>query len=354
VVGDGELGNYVSVDPSRNPHAAGAQFLDEQQGLIKRQFQTSLESTFLCGIEEGQNHPLTGALGKGVVDLTKLTGYNANVFRLPFNFELLGKAVGLDIAYDILRGDIRFDSEGIHILNAPLRFNPGPTQLTKLASDYAEGILGAVSRFFVAGELEPSQNNTTDKHQAAIGLGEDALNQLLAAAVLSGLVDLDVDANFYTNNKITPAKSLAPMGGSASRLAPEIDVNLDGRTDADDGLVPLLLRVRADKRVAPMLTFLSAAEVAAMSQDVIERQGPVGTPEPEEPMATDAAEGPPVPQAPVIDPNGRYFKLALPNLELAVYRTAAIPESEGGVKTYCEQSVPTSYNPTLQAKGLCS
>lgn len=351
VTGDGELGNYVSVDPSRNPHAAGAQFLDEQQGLIKRQFQTSLEGTFLCGIEEGQNHPLTGALGKGVIDLNKLTGYNANIFRLPFNFELLGKSVGLDIAYNILLGDIRFDSEGIHIENAPLRFNPGPTQLTKLAADYADGILGAVSRFYTSSEPQPSKNNTSENHQAAVGLGEDAINQVLSAAVLSGLIDLDVDANFYTKNGINPNKALAPMGGSASRLAPEIDVNLDGKTDADDALSPLLLRVRADKRVAPMMTFLTADEIAKMSQDVIARQGPAGTPEPQ----AEATDGPvAAPNAPLVDPNGRYFKLALPNLELAVYRTAAVPESEGGVRTYCERPVPTSYNPVLQAKGLCT
>jgi len=349
VVGDGELGNYVTVDPSRNPHAAGAQFLDEQQGLIKRQFKTSLEGTFLCGIEEGQNHVLTGALGKGVLDLTKLTGYNANIFRLAFNFELLGKAVGLDIAYNILLGDIRFDSEGIHILNAPLRFNPGPTQLTKLAADYAEGIIGAVSRFFTSAELEPSQNNTTENHQAALGLGEDAINQVLSAAVLSGLVDLDVDANFYSKNKITPTKSLAPMGGSASRLAPEIDVNLDGRTDSEDALSPLLLRVKADKRVTPMLTFLSASEVQRMAQEVIARQGPAGTPDPQGTDDPVAAPGPSI-----VDAEGRYFKLALPNLELAVYRTTPVPESEGGVRTYCERPVPTSYNSTLTAKGLCA
>jgi hypothetical protein len=57
--------------------------------------------------------------------------------------------------------------------------------------------------------------------------------------------------------------------------------------------------------------------------------------------------------APIVDPNGRYFRLSIPNLELAVYRTAPVPESEGGVKTFCERVIPTSYNGTLEAKGMC-
>ncbi len=346
VVGDGELGNYVSVDPSRNPHAAGAQFLDEQQGLIKRQFQTSLEGTMLCGIEEGQNHPLTGALGKSVLDLEKLTGYNANFQRLPFSFTLFGKTISLDIAYDILRADaIRFDSDGIHIVNAPLRFNPGPTLLTQLASSFSQGLLGAVSRWMTADEAQPSLDNTNQDHKVAIGLGEDALSQVFSAASLGGLVDLDIDANWWTTNKITPQKALAPMGGNDSRLAPDIDVNLDGQKDDLDKQVPLLLQVRTDKRVPPMLTFLNAQEAMELANTVVMKPAPDATPQP----TPSSSEKVP----PAVDPNGRYFRLSIPNLELTVYRTAPVPESEGGVKTFCERVVPTSYNGTLEAKGMC-
>ncbi len=352
VIGDGELGNYVSVDTSRNPHAAGAQFLDEQQGLIKRQFQTSLEGTFVCGIEEGQNHPLTGALGKATLDIEKLTSYNQNFLRLPFSFNLFGKSVALDIAYNLLRAEaIRIDSDGIHIINAPLRFNPGPSALTKLASDFSDGIVAAVSRWAASGEPEPTTNNTTENHQVAIGLGEDVFSQIFSAASLAGLIDLDVDANFYSTNKITPNKSLAPMGGNDSRLANDIDANLDGRKDDLDKQVPLLLRVRSDKRVSPMLTFLTQEEVQLMAQTVVQKPAPGATPQPSPTPDTTPGRGPG--ENSIVDPNGRYFRLILPNLELAVYRTAPVPESMGGVKSYCEKVVPTTYNPTLEAKGLC-
>ncbi|MFO1464757.1 MAG: hypothetical protein U1F66_13400 [bacterium] len=348
IIGDGPLGRPLYVDSSRNPLAAGLELLDWQQGLLLTQFNNILNGTLLCGVEEGINNTTSGALGKAVVDLeTKLTGYNANIFRLPFSFALLGKTVALDIGYDILKGDIRFDAEGIHIINAPLRFNPGPSALTKLASDFSDGILGAVTRWTTASEPEPQLDNTTENQKIALGIGEDALSQVFSAASLAGLIDLDVDANFYTNNKITPQKALAPMGGNDSRLAPEIDVNLDGQKDNRDKEVPLLLRVRSDKRVPPMLTFLTAAEAQELATTVVQKPAPGATPEPS-PTPDSTAKKPPI-----VDPNGRYFRLTIPNLELAVYRAAPVPENEGGYNTYCERVIPTSYNGTLEAKGLC-
>lgn len=351
IVGDGPLGRPLYVDSSRNPLAAGLELLDWQQGLLLTQFNNILQGTLLCGVEEGLNNTNSGALGKAVTDLEKLTGYNQNIFRLPFQFNLLGKSVALDIAYNILKGDIRFDSDGIHIVNAPLRFNPGPSALTKLAADFGDGILAAVSRWAASGEPEPTTNNTTDNHQVAIGLGEDVFSQIFSAASLAGLVDLDVDANFYSTNKITPNKSLAPMGGNDSRLANDIDANLDGRKDDLDKQVPLLLRVRSDKRVSPMLTFLTKEEVQMMAETVVQKPAPGATPQPSPTPDTTPGRGPG--ENSIVDPNGRYFRLTLPNLELAVYRTAPVPESMGGVKTYCEKVVPTTYNPTLEAKGLC-
>lgn len=351
IVGDGPLGRPLYVDSSRNPLAAGLELLDWQQGLLLTQFNNILQGTLLCGVEEGLNNTNSGALGKAVTDLEKLTGYNQNIFRLPFQFDLLGKSVALDIAYNILKGDIRFDSDGIHIVNAPLRFNPGPSALTKLAADFGDGILAAVSRWAASGEPEPTTNNTTDNHQVAIGLGEDVFSQIFSAASLAGLIDLDVDANFYSTNKITPNKSLAPMGGNDSRLANDIDANLDGRKDDLDKQVPLLLRVRSDKRVSPMLTFLTKEEVQMMAETVVQKPAPGATPQPSPTPDTTPGRGPG--ENSIVDPNGRYFRLTLPNLELAVYRTAPVPESMGGVKTYCEKVVPTTYNPTLEAKGLC-
>ncbi|HCU24505.1 MAG TPA: hypothetical protein DF383_05765 [Deltaproteobacteria bacterium] len=324
-VGDGELGNYITVDVSRNPYAAGVAYLDEQQGIIKRQFKTSLDTTFVCGIEEGLKHPIEGAFGKGLVDLENLTGYNRNLFRLPLRQDLLGKTLRLDIAYNLLKAEnIRFDAAGMYVSNMPLRFNPDPEVLQQLAHDFTDGIIGTVSRWSALNEAEPTRGSTTPKHLAALGLGEDALNQALAAASLAGMIDLDIDANWYTDNHATPAKAFAPQGGNDSRLANGIDVNLDGHIDDGDKKVPLLLQVRSDKRVPPMVSLLSKNEVAEL-------------------VAADAG----------IDPEARLLRVMIPNLELAVYRTAPVPESQGGVKTFCEKTIPTGYNSTLDAKGLC-
>src|SRR5262249_19800259 len=213
----------IFVDSSRNPLAAGLELLDWQQGLLLTQFNNILNGTLLCGVEDGVNNTNSGALGKAIVDLEKLTGYNANIFRLPLNLTLIGKTLSMDVAYDILRASaINFDPQGIHIINAPLRFNPGPTVLTQLAKDLADGIVGSVSRWMDDSETQPQRGATNEDHTVALGLGEDALNQIFAAAVQSGFLDLDVDANFYTTNGITPTKALAPEGGNDSRLANDI------------------------------------------------------------------------------------------------------------------------------------
>jgi len=348
VIGDGDNGNFVSVDVSRNPHAAGAAFLDSQQGLVKRQFNTSIEATLLCGIEDGVNNANSGALGKTVADLEKLTGYNSNIFRIPLNFSLLGKNISLDIAYDVLKGDIKFDAQGLHITDIPLRFNPGPVDLTNISKDATvfktnDGIVGAVARWVKNDEQPPAKSPTTPLQNAGIELSEDAVNQALAAANLDGLIDLNVDANFYTNLGITPIEKLSSNGNS---LAPNVDMNLDGKVDELDQVGPVLLEVRTDKHTSPMLTFLSKDEVKALATaEGIAEKPSMATPVPV------PTGGPIAMQAPFFTTGGTYFRLALANVTLTAYREQSVPDELGGSRTYCKRQ--WADDPSIADKGFC-
>ncbi len=343
VVGDGELGNFVTVDVSKNPHAAGAAYLDSQQGLVKRQFNASIEGTLVCGVEEGMNHPLTGALGKGVLDIEKLTGYNQNLFRIPLNFKLLGKDLQLDIAYHLLKGEVKFDTQGIHVRGVPLRFNPGPVKLVELAQELSTGIIGSVSRWVSNTEPSPEQSLTTGVHPLGVQLGEDAINQVLAAANLAGLLDIDLDANFYTSLGMTPIEKLAP---NANSLAPNVDLNLDGEYDEEDQLTPVLMRIQTDKRTPPMLTFLTQAEIDAYAAEEADN------------MAAGSGEPPPDPTGGPVEekkaffvPEGKYFRVTLANVEFTAYRQNRIPDELGGSQTYCKKQWADDVS--IKQKGFC-
>lgn len=347
IVGDGPLGRPVYVDSSRNPLAAGLELLDWQQGLLLTQFNQIIEGTLLCGVEEGLNNASTGALGKNVADLESLLSTNANVFRIPINFNLFGKQVQLVVAYNLLRGTIKFDSQGIHIRDIPLRVNPGPVQLVDLASDLSKGLIGSVSRWVGSNESSPQQGLTTEEHQVLLQIGEDGLNQAFAAATLAGLVDLTVDANFYNDLGSIPAEKLAPNGSS---LAANIDLNFDGKIDDEDQNAPVALEVKTDKAIPPMLTFLTDAEVAKLAQEEAERLeagsgGTAATPAPE-------PSGSPTPTTKAFfEPGGKYFRLALANLEITTYVNQKVPKELGGFQTYCKRQ--WSDPPSVAAKGFC-
>jgi hypothetical protein len=337
-IGDGPLGSMVSVNADRNPYAAGFEFLDQQQGLVRKLFNDTLETTFLCGIENGLNNNLTGIFGKGANDI-ELINSNPNAFRLPLAFDFLGKHFPIDVALNVPRGEIEFDSEGIHVRDVPVRINPNLNELNSLASLHTEGVLASVSRFMTSDEPGPQRNITTDIHKVGLLLGEDAINQALFTANLMGLLDLDVDADFYAQTGFTPTSRLLPLGSMF--LTNQVDVNMDGN-DQNDAQVPVLLKIRTDKSRPPMLSFLSEAEttrLVAKEQALIDdagNQDPSG--------GTDTRE-------PRFKSGSRYFRLAASGLEIAVFEQE--PKPEAGATTFCNVPVPTTDNANLTAKGFC-
>lgn len=350
VIGDGPLGSFVSVNTDRNPFAAGLEFLQEQQGLVTDLFDKTLETTFLCGIENGVNHDLVGVLGKAAQDIEKLKNYNQNPFRLSFDFDIeaLSKSLGLDVAINLPKGDIKFDEEGIHVQEVPIRVNPRPGDLTVLALKYSEGILGAVSRRHQESEAEPLAHLTNDTHKLGLLVGEDVINQALFAANLSGLLNLDIDANFYANLGAVASDKLLPNGSMF--LTQGVDVNMDGN-DQNDADTPVLLQVRTDPKRPPMVTFLTEDEVkhlAAKEQEILDASdtggdgdgdGDGGDPAPPEVVPNHFKEGEP------------YFRFAVSGLELAVFEQEKVDGA--AAKQFCNVPLPHTDNPTLKARGLC-
>lgn len=352
--GGGPLGKVGWVNSARNPLASGLELLDWQSDLVNQLFRTTMGATLTCGIEEGMNHPDTGMLGAGAKDLEDILSRNDNVFRLPlenFGKELLGKFLDIDLAFDVLGAEIAIDHEGLHVRNAPLRVNPGPRLLRKIMNPEGNGI-GMVTRPPMMGEEEPQQNLTNDNHKAALLLGEDALNMFLAAAVHSGIADLDIDAKFYKDLGIIPTPDIAPMG---SKLAAKVDINRDGTVNEIDDFTPVRWSIRFNPRTPPMLTMLSDAQVKRLAEQEA-MQGEAGG----ENGGDSSGDGGEPPATPPDDttvkkaffvPGEGVMRLSLPNMEIAAYKEEAIPASQGGRRTYCKH--PWSDPPGFAAQGFC-
>ncbi len=327
LTGDGPLNNYVHVNSSRNPAAAGLESFDAQSGAISQQFKSGFESTILCGVEAGLNHKDNG-LPKWDVDLQKLVSYNnLNPFRVPLEFEMMNKLVGLDIAYDILRGNIQFSNRGIQVSNIPVRITPSPRILNhfvdlfngsiaekdqnaeekKLLSTPDKNTLGSLSVPLQIPELASSLPATDEKKNFSLSLSEDALNQALFAATLAGMLDLDIDSNFYTNNEISFISKATPTAGGMFDVP--IDVNQNGVDD--DRNLPVLLRLRMNPASPPALHFLNKDEVNDLAQKVK--------------TAGDKD----------LNKKLHYFRLSLSNFEMSFYRLTPIPRELGGYKTFC-------------------
>src|SRR4030095_12603967 len=132
IEGGNGLGGYIHIDSTRHPSASGLELTENGRGTVAKQFYDTVSRTILCGIENGlnapehfniDNPPATG-MGYWIADLKNLVGYNnLNPFRIHLEFDLLNKLVGIDIAYDALRGDITFNDRGLQIQNVPLRIS---------------------------------------------------------------------------------------------------------------------------------------------------------------------------------------------------------------------------------------
>ncbi|MBI2336906.1 MAG: hypothetical protein HYU97_09135 [Deltaproteobacteria bacterium] len=354
LIGDGPFGNVSYVNSKRNPLAAGFEYLTNDRGLVENMFIDILERVILCDVEDGLNHPTVGALGKHVKDIEKLTKYNQNPFRFLIDTEitLLDKLLQMDVAYNVLRGDIDIDDDGIHIRNVPLRINPGQSKLNQLRSkdEFKTGVIGPLTRVAPANLGQNAifdRENYTKNNQYNIGLAlsEDAINQALFAANISGLLDLDVDPNFYDRAGIIPIEEVAPTLGKFSQ---GFDLNKNGKVDAEDknvfgaggsiteDLIPVRLSLRSNKHLAPMLTLLTDQEAKAIVDafNAI-NQASLNNNDNEASSPSDENK-----KSFALDPTKRYFKFVLPDVELSIYALQPISVDKGGYGEFCKVTDP--------------
>ncbi|MBL7686373.1 MAG: hypothetical protein JNK65_10130, partial [Deltaproteobacteria bacterium] len=319
IIGGDGLGRFVHVNSNRNPIAAGLEAFDAQTGAIATSFRKGVLSGILCGTEAGLNHKTTG-LGRWESDLLKLTGYNnANPFRLPLEFDLLNRFVGIDIAYDVLRGDISFNDRGIQIKHVPVRISPSPRTLGGIPDAIKNSLVGSLSMPMDASEVPPANPLTNDVRNFGLELSEDAVNQGLFAANMAGMLDLDIDPNFFTNNGLDFFDQATPT--VRDFLAKKVDLNQNGVDD--DDLLPLQMRMRTDKTIAPVMHFLNPQEINELDQRYRDSRT--------------AQSGSGSGSTPVtgINKSLKYFRFTLSNVDLAIYRVYPLGAEAGGYKTYC-------------------
>lgn len=350
MVGNGPLGNVVHVNSERNPINAGAEGLDGQSGLFGPQIDKTFNRLVLCGIEEGLNHPLTGALGKNTADLEKLHKYNQNAFRIAVDqdIELLKKNINLDMALNVLKGEIDFDDDGMHIRNIPTRFNPGPKKLHQIRAqdEFQVGEFGPLQKFAQADNggsaiFDDDRYSRASGYNFGLTLSEDTINMALYAANLSGVFDLSIDPNFYGDAGITPVKQVSPVNEklllnadlNKNGLIGSEDIIMPGVTEAD---IPIRLSLETNKKLAPMLTFLSAKEKSELMVrlEAIKASN-------QEQSGTDVsdASNPDDPSVVtsdlVIDDSTKIFKIVFPEVKIIYHQLQPISPEQGGYKSVC-------------------
>lgn len=310
IIGNDSFGKYLHVNSTRNPLMAALEQFEQQTGAFSMQFRKGVESSILCGVENKLNHNTIG-LGKWISDLEKITAYNnQNPFRIPLEFDLLNKLVGVDIAYDVLRAEsIRIDSTGLHMQDVPLRITPSPRVLLGLPDALRNSLIGSISDPVEANEIPLYRNLLNEVHTFGLKLSEAALNQALFAANLAGMLDLDIDPNFYSNNDIIPIAKAASTVGTL--LSADVDLNQNGVQD--DANLPILLRLATSKTLAPYIHFLTPTETAELAQKINAGLG----------------------NGYSFNSNLKYFIFTLPEAELSFYRVMPIPAEQGGEKSYC-------------------
>lgn len=319
LVGEGPMGNVAHVNSQRNPLAAGLESYDAQTGLLSKSFGESLESTILCGVEAGLNHKENG-LPRWDADLLKLVSYNnLNPFRIPMEFEMLNKLLGIDLAYNILRGDIQLSARGITIRNVPMRASPSPRILNALPADIKNALVGSLSMPSQTPELAAPLPETDENKNLSLSLSEDIINQALFAATMAGMLDLDIDPNFYSNNQLSFFNKATPtvrdMFGQA------LDFNQNGINDDSD--LPVLMKMRPKRLNPPTIHFLTAQEVV----DLKTKMDSINS--------TGASEKNSDNTAKTLNLNGKYFRISLSNLDLAFYRVLPVGVENGGTKAFC-------------------
>ncbi len=334
IIGDDAFGKYLHVNSRRNPLVASLEQYEQQTGVFSMQFRKGIEANILCGTEAKLNHQVVG-LGQWLSDVLKIVSYNnQDPFRAAFQFDMLGKQVGVDIAYDFLRSHtIAFNEHGIQITNMPLRVTPGPVSLTSVPEAIRNSLIGSISAPDLSSEPSPAAIQTTDTMNLSLKLSEEVINQALFAASFAGLLDINIDPNFFTNNGIGFIGAFTPVvtkmiGVPSGKF---FDLNQNGVNDDDN--LPLRLSLKTNKQLAPYIRFLSQEEVNDLANGF------------EESINQGAAAGTP---RTTLNRDLKYFRFELPDLEISVFQVQPVSAENGGYKTFCSPSAPqrTNTDPT--------
>ncbi len=346
ITGVDAFGRYIFIEDNRNPLARALVNLYGPGDVLGDSFKRQLKRTLLCGVENNLNQSMTG----WAIDIQNLMGNNTNPFRIPFEFPFLSKVFGIEIAYDLSRGNIYINAQGLQFKNIPLRIIPtrngdGQQSMSRLVGILTGGIteaqlseneiqlkrsvaqnmnlLGSLSTPLQANEvnqlLQPTIALLTNtSHQLSVQLSEDAINQALFAANLAGLLDLDIDPNFYTQNQINPIRYLLPTVQDMVGGQTLVDVNRNGIQD--DELEPVMLRLRTDKFIPPTLHFLTEAEVTDLATTVDHDTMP--------------------PNTNTLNSRLKYFRLSLSNIEVSLYRVNSLEKKRFCIYTGAEIAQP--------------
>jgi len=322
------------IDPPSIPGFSGFQ---ANFGSISGIIRDTFEKTIVCGLPGKMNFSQWITELRNLIDTpekaraearaagrtqAEVDAIETNPFRLPLEFALFGRNLGLNVSYDLLRADnIAFDERGLHIWNMPVRLTPNNTVLEILNTlpEATKNILGTVTVPRLAGEPRPRVNITDDTRNLGLQISEDAVNQALSAANLGILSNVALEPNAFTNANGTYSFIYQAVPVVEDFLNRNVDLNQNGV--ADDARWPLKLALKPDVHFSPHFHYLNDAEMRELS-------GRLGTNDGESSHRR-------------LNPNLKYFKLSIANLGLEFFRVDPTPNS---YKTFCALKTPIKEN----------
>lgn len=298
-----------------NPGSSTASRL---RSILQPQFLDAFNKTLLCDLEKSLNLPVffdptnppsggfpADSFAAQIADLMTLNStIPNNTFRIDFRqrFESLSKDLGLDIAYNVLKGNFRISTQSLRIDNVPVRISPAPS-VHRLSPEILAGTVGAMSS--PSTSTMPTSALTPGMQDFGLGISEDVINQALFAANATGLLNLTIDSNFYTDNNISfIAFALPTLNDMLGNF--KLDLNQDGVIESSESNRPIQLRVATNTNFPPNLHFLNTSEKAELVRQVAG-----------------------------LNPDLNYVRLTLSNVELSYY---AVDSSDSDLRNFCEAS----------------
>ncbi len=303
-------------------------------GLIKGSFIDGIEANIFCFLGSKVSDPVAG-LPRWENDLQQITKYkrgdDSNPLRQNIIDQLvLGQPLNLDLAFNPLRASsIQFDRQGLQLVHMPLRIAPGKEILEKMDLDFLKSV-GSLSRVTSLPDVNvvyPPWNalvncdaaspfcrkykfpipaeHTYQEYNIGVQVSEDLINQALFAANLTGLLNLNIDPEFFINNQFGFIRQVTPTIKDFFDPSLQIDANQNGFND--DSNLPVRLSLKTDPALAPHLHFLGLGEISALVNNVKKSTGKVD-----------------------LNPALKYFRLTLSNVEVSIY-----PLKPKSYATYC-------------------